>query len=198
MALTEDDVGPEPIPEVQRWVDDAVAAGVAEPYAMQVATTAPGVRSVLLRGLDERGFFFVTNLESRKSTELRADPRCALSLVWTSLARQVLARGRAEVVERDEVEAYWRTRPRGSQIGAWASPQSQVIPDRATLERAVAEVEARFAGTDDIPVPPQWGAWRIVPIEVELWSGRPSRLHDRLRWRRDAPGTPWIRERLAP
>lgn len=198
MPLREDDVGDDPIPEVVRWVDDAVAAGVAEPHAMQLATAGPTVRTVLLRGLDERGFMFVTNLESRKGRALTADPACALALVWPALHRQVLVTGRAERVADDEVEAYWRTRPRGSRIGAWASPQSDVIPDRAFLEQRVAEVEARFAGTDDIPVPPFWGAWRVVPDSIELWRGQPDRLHDRLRWRRVAVGAPWIRERLAP
>ena len=202
VSLHEDDVGDDPIPEVARWVADAEEAGLAEPRAMQVATAGeqgPTVRTVLLRGLDERGFFFVTNLESTKGRQLAANPRCALALVWTPLRRQVCVTGRAEGVAADEVEAYWRTRPRGSRIGAWASPQSRVLPDRETLERAVAEVEAQFAGHDeDIPVPPFWGAWRVVPDSVELWSGQPNRLHDRLRWRRGAADAPWVRERLAP
>jgi pyridoxamine 5'-phosphate oxidase len=198
MGLSEDDVGDDPIGEVQRWVDDAVAAEVTEPYAMQLATAGPTVRTVLLRGLDQRGFMFVTNLESRKGRALAADPTCALVLVWTALQRQVLVTGTAERVADDEVEAYWRTRPRGSRIGAWASPQSEVIPDRAWLEARAAEVEARFAGSDDIPVPPFWGAWRVVPDSVELWCGRSDRLHDRLRWRRPRPDAPWVRERLAP
>jgi pyridoxamine 5'-phosphate oxidase len=201
VGLSETDVGDDPILEVARWVADAVAAGVAEPHAMQLATVddgRPSARTVLLRALDERGFMFVTNLESRKGRELTANPACALVLVWTPLKRQVLVTGTAERVPDDEVEAYWHTRPRGSRVGAWASPQSQVIPDRAALERAAAEVEARFAGTDDLPLPPFWGAWRVVPDSVELWCGRDDRLHDRLRWRRDAPGGPWVRERLAP
>jgi pyridoxamine 5'-phosphate oxidase len=201
VGLIESDVGDNPIPEVARWVEDAVAAGVAEPFAMQLATVddgRPSARTVLLRTLDERGFMFVTNLESRKGRELAANPACALVLVWTSLKRQVLVTGTADRVPDDEVEIYWHTRPRGSRIGAWASPQSQVIADRAALERSAAEVEARFAGTDHLPLPPFWGAWRVVPDSIELWCGRDDRLHDRLRWRRDAPGQPWIRERLAP
>jgi pyridoxamine 5'-phosphate oxidase len=198
MALDETDVGDDPIPEVVRWVDDAVAAGVAEPHAMQLATAGPTARTVLLRGLDERGFMFVTNLESRKGRALAADPACALVLVWPALQRQVLVTGVAEQVADAEVEAYWRTRPRGSRVSAWASPQSEVVPDRAALVRRFEEAEARFAGTDDIPVPPFWGAFRVVPDSVELWAGRPDRLHDRLRWRRSAVGEPWIRERLAP
>lgn len=201
MGLSESDVGDNPIPEVARWVEDAVAAGVAEPFAMQLATVddgRPSARTVLLRTLDERGFMFVTNLESRKGRELAANPACALVLVWTPLKRQVLVTGTADRVPDDEVEIYWHTRPRGSRIGAWASPQSQVIADRAALERSAAEVEARFAGSDDLPLPPFWGAWRVVPDSIELWCGRDDRLHDRLRWRRDAPGQPWVRERLAP
>jgi pyridoxamine 5'-phosphate oxidase len=201
MGLTEDDVGDDPLPEVQRWLDDAVAAvaaGVVEPFAMQLATAGPTARTVLLRGLDERGFMFVTNLGSRKAKALAADPGCALVLVWTPMSRQVLVTGTAVRVPYEEVLDYWRTRPRGSQISAWASPQSEVIADRAALEARSAEAEARFAGTADVPVPDFWGAFRVVPDSVELWCGRTDRLHDRLRWRRDAPGTPWIRERLAP
>lgn len=201
MSLLEDEVGDDPIAEVSRWVAAAEAAGLAEPRAMQLATAAEGrptVRTVLLRGLDERGFMFVTNLESTKGRQLAAAPASALCLVWTPLLRQVNVTGTAERVGDDEVAAYWRTRPRESRISAWASPQSRVLPDRATLERAVAEVEERFAGHDEIPVPPFWGAWRVVPDAVELWSGRAGRLHDRLRWRRAAPGAAWVRERLAP
>ena len=167
MGLSEDDVGDDPIVEVQRWVDDAVAAEVAEPFAMQLATAGPTARTVLLRGLDERGFMFVTNLDSRKGRALAADPACALVLVWASLKRQVLVTGRAERVPDDEVAAYWRTRPRGSQVSAWASPQSEVIPDRAWLEARTAEVEARFADVDVLPVPDFWGAFRVVPDSVE-------------------------------
>jgi len=198
VGLSEDDVGDDPLPEVQRWLDDAVAAGVVEPFAMQLATAGPTARTVLLRGLDERGFMFVTNLGSRKAKALAADPACALVLVWTPLSRQVLVTGTAERVPDEEVEGYWLTRPRDRQVAAWASPQSEVLPDRAALEARVAEIEARFSGVDLLPVPPDWGAFRVVPDSVELWCGRTDRLHDRLRWRRSAPGTRWIRERLAP
>lgn len=166
---------------------------------MQVATVGrdgrPSVRTVLLRALDERGLGFFTNLESRKSQELRADPGCAAVLVWPVLHRQVLVTGRAERIGEDEVEAYWRSRPRGSQIAAWSSRQSEVIADRAELEAAVVEHEQRFPG-EDVPLPWFWGGWRIVPETVELWSGRPNRLHDRVRWRRQ--GDAWISELLAP
>ena len=202
MALLESDVGDDPIVEVQRWIDDALAAeNVDEPFAMQVATTLddhPTVRTVLLRGLDQRGFMFVTNLESTKGRQLTANPRAALTIVWTPLSRQVCATGAVERVDDTDILAYWTKRPRGHRIGAWASRQSTTVPDREALDAAADEVERRFAGTDDIPVPPWWGGWRIVPEMVELWAGRTDRLHDRLRWRRRAPGDRWIRERLAP
>lgn len=194
-------VADDPIAEVARWVADAEAAGLAEPRAMQLATVGadgqPTNRTVLLRGLDERGFFFVTNLESTKGVQLAAEPRCALVLVWTPLLRQVCVTGTAAPVDAAETEAYWRTRPRRSRIGAWASPQSRPIPDRAALDAAVAEAEARFEGTDDIPVPPFWGGWRVAPTSIELWTGRPDRLHDRIRYRRATEGG-WVQERLAP
>lgn len=189
-----------PLATVAAWVAEADAdERIAESRAMQVATVGadgqPSARTVLLRGLDERGLTFFTNLRSRKSRELDGEPRCAAVLVWTASLRQVLVTGAVQPVGRDEVEAYWRTRPRGSRIAAWASPQSDVIPDRAWLERRYAEVDAEHPG-EDVPLPPFWGGWRIVPDSVELWTGRPNRLHDRLRWRRE--GTTWHRERLAP
>ena len=201
MALLESDIGDDPIVEVQRWIDDAVAAGVHEPFAMQLATSFddhPTVRTVLLRGLDQRGFMFVTNLESTKGRQLTANPRAALTILWTSMSRQVCATGTVERASDDDILAYWTQRPRGHRFGAWASRQSTTVPDRATLDASADEIEERFAGTDDIPVPPWWGGWWIVPNMVELWSGRRDRLHDRLRWRRATPGQPWIRERLAP
>lgn len=190
----------EPLATVAAWVADADAdERIAEPRAMQVATVGPdgqpSARTVLLRGLDERGFAFFTNLRSRKSRELDGEPRCAAVLVWTATLRQVLVTGAVQPIARDEVEAYWRTRPRGSRIAAWASPQSDVIPDRPWLEQRYAEVDAEHPG-EDVPLPPFWGGWRIVPDTVELWTGRPNRLHDRLRWRRD--GATWRSERLAP
>lgn len=197
-GLDDADVGDDPLVEVARWLADADAAGITEPRAMQVATAGPSVRTVLLRGLDERGFTFFTNIESRKSIELQADPACALALAWPSLRRQVTATGRAERVADDEAVVYWRTRPRGSQVAAWASAQSRPLPDRATLDRSVADVEARFTDVDDIPLPPFWGGWRIVPLTVELWCGRENRTHDRIRWRRGSPGEAWLRQRLWP
>ena len=190
----------DPLATVAAWVADADAdERIAEPRAMQVATVGadgqPSARTVLLRGLDERGFSFFTNLRSRKSRELDGEPRCAAVLVWTATLRQVLVTGTVQPIDRDEVEDYWRTRPRGSRIAAWASPQSDVIPDRAWLEQRYAEVDAEHPG-EDVPLPSFWGGWRIVPDTVELWTGRPNRLHDRLRWRRD--GATWRSDRLAP
>jgi pyridoxamine 5'-phosphate oxidase len=150
---------------------------------------------VLLKDADERGFTVFTNLESRKAVELDANPRAALLFLWPALGRQVRIEGRAERVPPGEAEAYFRTRPRGSRIGAWASPQSRVIADREELERLVEDADTRFPG-DDVPLPPHWGGYRVVPETVEFWQHRESRLHDRLRYRRE--GGAWVVERLAP
>lgn len=186
------------------WLHDAVDAGLGDPTAVVLGTaTADGVpsgRTVLLKGVDPRGFVVFTNLTSRKATELAANPRASLVFPWLDLERQVVVVGGVEQVTRDETAAYFRTRPRAAQIGAWASRQSSVLPSRRALEQRRHELEARFAGAD-VPVPPFWGGLRIVPQTVEFWQGRPDRLHDRLRFRRvDADGTPdqWVVERLSP
>lgn len=198
--LREDDVGHEPMAEVGRWIDDAMAAGLPEPTAMQLATTSadgqPSVRSVLLRGWDERGFRFFTNLGSRKATELAANPRCGLVLFWhRPLQRQVCVRGTATLLDRQAVEEYWSTRGRPNRLAAWASRQSSVLPNRDALDEAYAEMEQRFEG-GDVPLPDHWGGFLVAPETVELWQGQDARMHDRLRWRREGAG--WIRERLAP
>jgi pyridoxamine 5'-phosphate oxidase len=185
---------------LRSWRAEAAAdARVVEPDAMQVATLErsgrPAVRTVLLKALDERGLVFYTNYSSAKAEEPAAHPYAAAVLVWTPLARQVRARGAVTRIDRAETEAYFATRPRGSQLGAWASPQSRVIASRAALQDAVAEVERRFTG-GAVPTPPHWGGYRITPDEVEFWLGRPDRLHDRIRYRQD--GTAWVTERLAP
>ena len=193
------DVAADPVTQWQRWYADAIAAGVTEPNAMTVATVDldghPDARVVLARGVDERSVAFYTNLESVKSRQLEATPSAAAVFAWLDLHRQVRLRGAIERVADDEADAYFASRPRGSQIGAWASPQSEVLGSRDELDRLTAEFEARFDGAD-VPRPPHWGGWRLVVEVAEFWQGRPSRLHDRIRYRPDPDG--WKIERLAP
>jgi pyridoxamine 5'-phosphate oxidase len=199
-GLVEADVDPDPMVQFGRWFDDAEAADLVEPSAMTLATaTAEGVpsaRMVLLRGVDQRGFVFYTNYESRKAAELAANPRAALVFWWGELQRQIRVEGPVERTSRTESAAYFRTRPLGSRLSAWASPQSRVIPGRAVLDQRVAELAAGHPD-GDIPLPPFWGGYRLVPEVVELWQGRPNRLHDRLRYTRSADGR-WQIKRLAP
>jgi pyridoxamine 5'-phosphate oxidase len=193
-GLERTDLPPDPIEAFQLWFDEVVDAGHAEPNAMVVSTAGPSSRMTLLKTVDERGFVFYTNYTSRKARELDADPRCSLLFPWHALRRQVIITGTAARVSRQETEEYFATRPRGSQLGAWASPQSSVIPDRTALESRYAELEARWPG--EIPCPDFWGGYRITPDAVEFWQGRASRLHDRLRYSRS--GHTWVVERLAP
>lgn len=192
----------DPLAQFQQWLDAVVDAGVAEPMAMVLATTdaagRPSARAVLLKGVDQRGFRFFTNYESTKAADLAANPCCALAFVWPALARQVRVQGRAERISQEESAAYFATRPRGSRLGAWASPQSQVISGRQALDDRLAELELRFAGTDDIPLPDFWGGYVVVPDAVEFWEGRRDRLHDRHRYRRSHANQPWQIERLSP
>jgi pyridoxamine 5'-phosphate oxidase len=198
-TLDESSVGPDPIALFTEWLDQALKAELPEPNAMTVATaTAAGVpsaRVVLLRGYDERGFVFFTDYRSQKGVELSANPRTALVFYWSALDRQVRIVGSAAKIAREESEAYFRTRPRGSRLGAWISHQSQVIPSRRLLDSKVPELEQRFPG-DDIPLPPYWGGFRVTPESVEFWQGRESRLHDRIRFLRQ--GDQWRIERLSP
>jgi pyridoxamine 5'-phosphate oxidase len=198
-ALLEADLAADWTSQFARWFAEATAAGLPEPNAMIVATAdaaaRPSARTVLLKGYDERGFVFFTNYTSRKGTEALANPAASLVFPWFPMQRQVLVAGAVEPVDRAETEAYFATRPRGSQLGAWASPQSQVLPDRAAVEAGLAAAVERF-GDGPVPPPPHWGGLRVVPETVEFWQGRSNRLHDRLRFRRTREG--WAVERLAP
>ena len=199
-GLDESDLTPEPIAMFRRWLHDATAAGLHEPNAMVVATVSadglPSARMVLLKGLGERGFVFYTNYGSRKGAELEQNSACALLFPWHPLERQVRVEGRATRLTDEENAAYFATRPRGSQVGAWASPQSEVVGSRAELDDRYDEVADRF-GEGDIPLPPYWGGFVVTPEVVEFWQGRRGRMHDRLRYRR-GPGDAWVTERLAP
>lgn len=198
-GLAEEDLAPDPFAMFERWYVEASAAGVREPNAMVVATTdpdgAPSARFVLLKGFSSEGFVFFTNLSSRKGRALAAEPRIALLFPWHDLERQVRVEGTAAPLARAEVEAYFQSRPRGSQLGAWASHQSSVVAGRGELDAAYAAVQARFAD-GDVPVPAEWGGYRVTPASIEFWQGRVGRMHDRLVYRRTAGA--WATERLAP
>ncbi len=191
----------DPLVELRRWLEEAREAGLHEPEAMALATATPAgtpsVRMVLLRGLDERGLSFFTNYESRKAEELEANPDAAVVLNWgPPLRRQVRVEGRVERMTEDESLAYFQTRGRESRLGAWASPQSRPIADRTELDERYAAASERFADVEDLPLPPFWGGFRLVPHAFELWENRPNRLHDRARYERVGDG--WSRVRLAP
>jgi pyridoxamine 5'-phosphate oxidase len=199
--LDETDVSHDPFVEFARWFAEAQEAEVLEPTAMTLATAtadgAPSARVVLLKGFDERGFVFFTDYRSRKGAELEANPRAALVFHWGELERQVRITGGVALVSRQDSEHYYKTRPLGSRLGAWASHQSRVIPSRAALEGDLHEVEARFRDVDP-PLPPHWGGYRVVPDTIEFWQGRESRLHDRIRYVREGGGKGWRVERLSP
>lgn len=192
------DAQPDPIAQFHRWFGDAQRAELLEPNAMTLATCSlagePSARIVLLKEADERGFTFFTDYRSAKATDLDANPRGALVFLWKEVERQVRIAGRVERTSRDESSRYFESRPLGSRVGAWASVQSAVIPDRSSLEQAVREMETRYGAQP--PRPDHWGGFRVVPSSVEFWQGRPNRLHDRLRYRRS--GTEWTIERLSP
>lgn len=188
----------EPLLTVQQWIDEAAAAGILEPTSMTLATATPAgdvsARVVLLRGLDDRGLVFYTNQRSAKGRDLVANPRAAVVLHWQPLGRQVRITGGVTEASPEEADAYFASRPRGSQLASWASPQSEVIAERAVLEAAVAEVDRRYP--DTVPRPPWWGGYRITPDVVELWTQGENRLHDRRRYTRE--GDTWRFDLLAP
>jgi pyridoxamine 5'-phosphate oxidase len=201
-GLYESDLADQPDVQLARWLAEARAAGLHEPNAMVLSTVGsdarPSSRMVLLKGLDDGGLVFYTNYESRKSRDLAANPRCCLLFPWEPLQRQVRVEGAARRLDTAVSDRYFAIRPRGAQIGAWASPQSTVVPDRDALEAAYAEAAARWRATEPVPRPEDWGGFVVQPEAVEFWQGRPDRMHDRLRYRRTDEGGGWTVERLAP
>lgn len=200
-GLAEGDLAPSWLEQLGRWLADAEAAGLPEPNAMVLATAdpegRPSARTVLLKGVDERGLVLFTNLGSRKGREARATGHGAAVFPWIALQRQVVARGPLSEVEAAEADAYFASRPHGSRLGALASPQGEVIPERSVLDERRAALEARFPPGSRVPRPAAWGGLRLAPETVEFWQGRPDRLHDRLHFRRTPAGA-WVVERLAP
>jgi pyridoxamine 5'-phosphate oxidase len=199
-GLLEKDLARDPFRQFEKWFQEAQAAKLTEPNAMICSLASrdgrPSSRIVLLKGLDGRGFVFYTNYESRKGRELAENARASLLFPWLALERQVIVEGSASKVSPEEAAAYFHSRPRGNQLGAWASQQSSIVTSRAVLEESLKQLEQKYAG-QEIPMPPHWGGYRVIPETVEFWQGRRNRLHDRLRYRREGKGE-WIIERLAP
>lgn len=200
-ALDESAVASDPFVQFHSWFVEARHSALKEPNAMTLATCTPGgspsARIVLLKEFSEEGFVFFTNYASRKAQELDANPEVALVFYWSELERQVRVEGVARRTSRGQSEQYFRLRPKGSRLGALASPQSTVIESRTILEKRLQDLEIQYSGTEDVPVPGSWGGYCVSPRTIEFWQGRPNRLHDRLRFRRDSGGT-WLLERLAP
>jgi len=200
-GLDTPDLEPDPVAMFRRWMQDTIDAGLHEPNAMVVATVSaegrPSARMVLLKAVDERGFVFYTNYESRKGNDLTATPVASLLFPWHDLQRQVRVEGPVERVAAEESQAYFAARPRGSQLGAWASPQSQEVASRAELDARYADVEERFGEDGEVSLPPFWGGFRVLPELVEFWQGRKGRMHDRLVYRREG-SSGWRTSRLAP
>ncbi|MCS7036003.1 MAG: pyridoxamine 5'-phosphate oxidase [Saprospiraceae bacterium] len=199
-SLSETDVDPDPFAQLERWMQQALNSELPEPTAMTLATATPegrpSARVVLLKGFDARGLVFYTNYESRKGREMEQNPQAALLFFWPELERQVRIEGRVERVSPDESLAYFQSRPKESQLGAWASPQSQVISGRDVVEQRYQELAAQFKHDEVLPLPPFWGGYRVVPAYFEFWQGRPSRMHDRICYTLSEQG--WVLTRLAP
>ena len=199
--LNDADAPASPLVLFEGWLKDALAHKLPEPNAMTLSTIgldgSPNARTVLLKQLDDRGFTFFTNYDSAKGQEIAAHPRAALTFLWTSRQRQVVVRGTISKLPRADADAYFAVRPYGHQIGAWASTQSAIIPDRNWLEERAAELKQKHPEGSAIPCPPHWGGYALNPDQIEFWQGRPSRLHDRLRYKKDAAGN-WTRQRLSP
>ena len=198
-GLAEKDLARDPFRQFEKWFQEAEAAKVPEPNAMILSTATregrPSARTVLLKGIDGRGLVFFSNYESRKGRELELNPQATLVFPWIAIERQVIVEGTITKVAREESEAYFHTRPRASQLTAWGSQQSTIIPSRAVLEDTYKALDKKYAG-QEVPVPPHWGGWRLAPETMEFWQGRRNRLHDRLRYRRGKDG--WTVERVAP
>lgn len=198
-GIDRDDLNPDPVQQFEHWFNDARTAGILEPNAMSLATSdrdgRPDLRTVLLKYFDDQGFVFYTNYGSRKAVELADNPNAALLFPWLGLNRQVIVQGSVEKVSNAESLRYFASRPRGSQIGAWVSEQSQVITSRGLLEQKVAEIKRKF-GAGEVPLPSFWGGYRVTPRRIEFWQGRPSRLHDRFEYLRQDEG--WMIQRLQP
>jgi pyridoxamine 5'-phosphate oxidase len=199
-GLQEKDLAKNPFRQFEAWFQEAEAAKIHEPNAMTLATVGrdgrPSARTVLLKGADGRGFVFYTNYDSRKAREVEGNGRATLLFAWVPMERQIIIEGPVARVSREESAAYFQSRPRASQLAAWASPQSTVVAGRAVLEESYRVIEKKYEGRE-VPLPPNWGGFRLAPETVEFWQGRRSRLHDRLRYRRE-PGADWVVERLAP
>lgn len=199
-SLSETDVALDPFAQLERWMQQALNSELPEPTAMTLATATadgrPSARVVLLKGFDARGLVFYTNYESRKGAELEQNPQAALLFFWPDLERQVRIEGRVERVPADESIAYFQSRPKESQLGAWASPQSRVIAGRDVVEQRYQELAAQFKHDEVLPLPPFWGGYRVVPAYFEFWQGRPSRMHDRICYTLSEQG--WAIARLAP
>ncbi len=200
-GLSEQNYETNPIVQFERWMKDAQAADLKEPNAMTLSTATaggrPSARMVLLKEVSEIGFVFYTNYASRKGRELETNPYAALTFYWAELERQVRVEGRVERVSREQSVAYFHTRPRGHQLGAWASRQSQIVPNREALESKLGELEAEYMHGEEIPTPEFWGGYCVAPEAIEFWQGRPNRLHDRLRYRRKGEYG-WLVDRLSP